>query len=113
VSEPDFESQLAKLYREVPPQPDDEAFLSGVESRLDAHVRSRRRLLTGLGLLGGFVTLAALAQFEATATLQQFVTEALDAATAVLSMAWGSAAALALIALLALPAFMRAVIDPK
>jgi hypothetical protein len=113
VSEPDFESQLAALYRDAPRQVDDAAFLAQVDARLDVHLHRRRWILTSLGMLGGAITLAAFVRLEANATLQRLFASVVGTIENMLPISWDVGVALVLVALLVLPAFMRAVIDPK
>jgi hypothetical protein len=113
VSEPDFQSQMAALYRVSPRQSDANAFLAQMDAALDAHLRRRRWLLALLGMLGGGVTFAAFIRLEPSALLQRFFASTFDLLAAVTSMSWGMAATGVVIVLLLLPAFMRAVVDPK
>jgi hypothetical protein len=123
VSEPDFQSQLAELYRVTPRQADDDAFLAQIDAALDVHLRRRRWILTLLGMLGGGITFAAFVRLEANALLQRFFASTFDVFVGLtsmspismtpISMTWGVVATGVVIALLLLPAFMRTVIDPK
>lgn len=113
MSEPDFESQLAALYREPSTLPDDAAFLAQVDAQIDQHVRRRRWILISLGLFGGAITFAALLRLGANVRSKQAFALILDAVAGAFSSPWSSGLVVLLVALLVLPAFMRAAIDPK
>ena len=113
MSEPDFESQLAALYRATPRQSDEDAFLAQIDAALEAQLRRRRWILTALGMVGGGITFAVFVRLEANAVLQRFFASALDVLSGLTSMSWGVVATGVVIASLLLPALMRTVIDPK
>lgn len=110
MSERSFESQLASLYRQAPPSPDDRAFLAQVDAELTRHVRRRRLLLAALGAVGGAVSVTAILRLEAAAGMRDLLRSAFHV---VASVELGVATTAVLIASLALPVLMRALIDPK
>ena len=110
MSERNFEAQLASLYRETPPSPDDRAFLAQVDVELTRHVRRRRLVLAALGGVGGAVSAAAIVRLDAAAGLRELLRSAFHA---VASVEWGFATLAVLIASLLVPVLMRTLIDPK
>lgn len=110
MSEPDFESQLAALYRDPPALPDDRAFLAKVDAELTRQLRRRRLVLTALGGAGGAVSVAAIVRLDAAAGVRELCTNALHSLAAV---QWGFATTALLIVALLVPVMMRALIDPK
>jgi hypothetical protein len=112
VSGHDFESQIAALYRDTRPLVDDAAFLAQVDANLERYLLRRRWVLTTLGILGGGITVSALVYLEVVDMLRRFLASSLDLMAGLNAVSWGGVA-IGLIALLALPAFMRTVIDPS
>jgi len=113
VSEPDFESQIAALYRETPSMPDDAAFVAQVDARIDSYLWRRRLILTLLGAIGGAITFAVLQRFDAVPMLKSILVESYGLIGSTLSVPWGTPVLALLVVLLVLPAFVRTVIDPK
>jgi hypothetical protein len=113
MSEHELEARVAALYREKVSLPDEAAFLVRTNARLDRYLFRRRVLLGTLGLLGGGATLVVYSRLNASELAREAVALALNALDALASVSWGFTAAGVLMAILLLPAFMRAVIDPK
>lgn len=110
MSERSFEEQLAALYREAAPSPDDRAFLAKVDAELTRHLRRRRLVLASLGGIGGAVSVAAIVRFEAAAGVRELFGSALQTAA---SVQWGFTTTTLLIVSLLVPVLMRVLIDPK
>lgn len=110
MSERSFEEQLASLYREAPPSPDDRAFLAHVDEELTRQLRRRRFVLTALGGGGGAVSAAAIVRLEAASGVRELLLSAFHATA---SVEWGFATPAILIGSLLVPVLMRTLIDPK
>jgi hypothetical protein len=112
VPAPDFDAQIAALYVEPCALPDDAAFLARVEASIDERLQRRRWVLVSLGVMGAAITLLVCARLEASASLRDIFFLISRGITEAFANPWGGVAIL-LVALLVLPAFMRAAIDPK
>ncbi|MBU4436402.1 MAG: hypothetical protein KKC14_18525 [Alphaproteobacteria bacterium] len=70
MAEPDFESQLTRLFSEAPPFPDAELFAAQVAASLDRGWALRRVLIGGAGVAAGVVAAAQIAASRFSSELQ-------------------------------------------
>ena len=113
MSEHDFEGQVAALYRDAPATADDAAFLAHLDALVSRRRRTRWWVLTTLGALGASTTVLLLGRAEVGAIVERSLGSAQAVLAGVSSVPWNAAAALVLVSLLLLPAFIRSLVDPK
>jgi hypothetical protein len=70
MAEPDFESQLTRLYSDAPAFPDAELFAAQVSASLDRGWALRRVLIGGAGIAAGVVAAAQIAASRFSSELQ-------------------------------------------
>lgn len=70
MAEPDFESQLTRLYNEAPSFPDAELFAAQIAASLDRGWALRRVLIGGAGVAAGVVAAAQIITSRFSAELQ-------------------------------------------
>jgi hypothetical protein len=113
VSGLDFESQVAALYQETSSSADEAAFLARVDARVSHQRRTRRWVLATLGTLGASTTVMLLGRSEMGPIVERWIGSAHSVLAEVSSVPWNAAAALVFVSVLILPAFIRALVDPK